>query len=588
MAEELIQRRLSAILAADVVGYSRMMEGDEAGTMLRLKRLWSELFDPNIDARGGRIVKTMGDGVLVEFGSAVSAVESAIAVQEAIGDFEPDLSNEDALKIRVGINIGDVIIDGDDILGSGVNVAARLESLCEPGRVYISASVYDQVEGRIENYFFDDLGEHTVKNIARPIRVYAISDGSIPTTTVVTTTPEAEKSTLAILPFANISGDPDQEYFSDGISEDIITALSRARWFRVVPRNSSFAYKGTDLGTREIADELDVRYLLEGSVRQVDDRVIISVQMLDGSTENNLWSERIDRKLDDIFKVQDEIIAGIAIQIDPELHEEEINHVATVRPQNLNAWDVYQRGMWLLLRRDNPDFQQAMDRFRRAAQLDSKFGAAYSGIAQCCFNMLHYRQVDDVKPYIEHGMQAAQQAVELDGDDPIACWMLGYSQYLRGDYEEAAAELEMAVRLDPLHIRAWLLLGRTLLNMGSFSDAVTKMNETVRLCPKDPMIGIAMACLAEAHFHLREYNQTKDWSQRASRRAATPRMWGRAAYLAALGHSDDTDGAEQSLQDTLETNPDFSLALVREHFPVQIPDVIEHVVDGLRKAGVRE
>ena len=314
MAEERVQRRLAAILAADVVGYSRLMEADEAGTRARVRSLHSELIDPRIAADGGRIVKTTGDGILVEFGSAVDAVQNALAIQSAMAGRNTELPEEQRLVFRVGINLGDVIIEEDDIHGDGVNVAARLEGLCEPGEVYVSGTVRDHVEGKLAAAF-DDLGEQTLKNISKPIHVYRVSAGS-GETAVASDEPVGapslpDRPSIAVLPFENMSGDSEQDYFADGIAEDIITALSRFRWFFVIARNSSFTYKGRNVDVRQVGRELGTRYVLEGSVRKGGNRLRITTQLIEAITGNHLWAEKYDGALEDVFDLQDQITEGV-------------------------------------------------------------------------------------------------------------------------------------------------------------------------------------------------------------------------------------------------------------------------------------
>ncbi len=319
MAKERVQRRLAAILAADVVGYSRMMDADEAGTLARFKSLRLEFFDPKAEQFGGRIFKNTGDGALAEFGSAVDAVQCAIEIQRGLARRNSKEPEDRRIVLRIGINLGDVIVEGDDIFGGGVNAAARLEGLCEPGMVYVSGSVYDQVAGKLDAAF-DDLGEQKVKNISKPIRVYRARDETgeaAPLGDVGAVAALPDKPSIAVLPFDNLSGDPDQEYFADGMTEDIITGLSRFRSLFVIARNSTFAYKGKSSDVREVARDLGVRYVLEGSVRRAGARIRITGQLIDAETGNHLWAERYDRELDDIFAVQEEVTEAIVAAIAP-------------------------------------------------------------------------------------------------------------------------------------------------------------------------------------------------------------------------------------------------------------------------------
>jgi adenylate cyclase len=339
MANERAQRRLAAILAADVVGYSRMMDADEAGTLTRLKVLRAELVDPMTGQFGGRVFKDIGDGVLAEFGSAVDAVQCAVEIQRELAQRNSGVPTDRRTILRIGINLGDVMIEGDDVFGGGVNVAARLEGLCEPGMVYVSGSVFDQVDGKLD-VGFDDLGDQTVKNISKPVRVYRVrgeTGEAAASWDVSAVAALPDKPSIAVLPFDNLSGDPDQEYFADGMTEDIITGLSRFRSLFVIARNSSFAYKGKSPDVRDVARNLGVRYILEGSVRRGGNRIRITGQLINAETGNHLWAERYDRELENIFAVQDEVTESIVAAIAPEIGDVERERAQRKNLGNLDA-----------------------------------------------------------------------------------------------------------------------------------------------------------------------------------------------------------------------------------------------------------
>jgi adenylate cyclase len=586
MAEERVQRRLAAILAADVVGYSSLMEKDEAGTLLRLKSIRSEVFDPKVGAFGGHVFKNTGDGAMVEFGSSVDAVQCAVEIQHSLAARNAELPAAQQLVLRIGISQGDVIVDGEDLYGNGVNVAARMEGLAEPGGICISGNVQEHI-GNTLDVALEDLGEQSVKNIDRQVRCYRVQIKPVEVTGTPTP-PLSDKPSIAVLPFANMSEVPEQEYFSDGISEDIITALTRARWFRVISRNSSFTYRGTSLNLRQVADELGVRYVLEGSVRKAGNRVRITAQLIDGETDNHLWAERYDRELKDIFEVQDEITASIAGQIEPQLRKAEINRSKIARPESMDAWDMYQQGMWHMHLKDEPDFHTAYDLCKRAMEIDSNFAPAYGAFGHACYYLVHFLQVEDRDNYIEQGLKAARRGVELDDEDPSSAWALGSLLYARGDLEEAKAALDKSFQLNPLIVDARLTIGRILVDLGQFSEAVEAMQQTLQLCPNDPKIGIAMSRLAEAYFHLSEYDKAIEWTRRAYRQIMAPRMWGQVTLLASLGYTGDLDAAGTILKDVLARRPKFSLSFVREHYPLKISEAKEHLIEGLRKAGVPE
>ncbi|MEJ2122368.1 MAG: adenylate/guanylate cyclase domain-containing protein [Alphaproteobacteria bacterium] len=383
MAEERVQRRLAAILAADVVGYSRMMGRDEAGTLARLKSLRADFLHPKVAEYGGRIVKTTGDGTLIEFGSAVDAVSHAVDVQRGMAERNAGLPEGEQIWLRLGINVGDIIIDGDDIYGDGVNVAARLEALAEPGGVCISDRVHDYVGDRLD-IACEDLGRQTVKNIAEPVHVYRIRLGDVEATSTSGpqgTLPLPDKPSIAVLPFEDLSADRDQEYFADGIAEDIITALSRNRGVFVIARNSSFTYKGAAVDVKRIGQQLGVRYVLEGSVRKAGNRVRITAQLIDAASGNHVWAERYDRELEDIFAVQDEITQNIVAALGSEVASAEIQRARRKDPSSLDAWDYTMRATWHFARATHEDMGEARRLALRAIELDSGNAAAFSILA---------------------------------------------------------------------------------------------------------------------------------------------------------------------------------------------------------------
>jgi adenylate cyclase len=586
VAEERVQRRLAAILVADVVGYSRLMDADEAGTLSRLKAIRSEIFDPNIERFGGRIFKNTGDGAIAEFASSVDAVECAVEIQRTLGEQNTEATENQRLIFRIGISQGDVIVDGEDLFGSGVNVAARMEGLAEPGGICISGSVRDHI-GNSLDVALEDLGEQSVKNIDRPVRCFCVQleplvlkDAHPPLLT--------DKPSIAVLPFANMSGDPEQEYFVDGIVEDIITALSRMRWFGVISRNSTFAYKGQSPDIRRVARELGVRYVLEGSIRKSANRVRITAQLIDGTSDTHLWSQRYDRELGDLFDIQDEITDAVAGQIEPELRKAELDRNRRIRPANMQTWDIYQRGMSLMWRRDHPDHTGALDYFRRASKLDPNFSAAFSGIAHACYFIVFFHQTDDKKTFINEGFEAALRAVELDGEDAFARMSLSCMHRLKGNVDESIAEAETAIQLNPLSTLAYIHLSRTFCDIGRFSESLEMAEKGISVSPNDPDVGAAMARAAEACLFLRDYDKSIEWMRKALRQPVVPRFWGRAALIAALGHAGDLVGAQLEIAELLSRAPEFSLSFARKNYPNQNPEYLDFYLDGLRKAGLSE
>ena len=383
MSGERVERRLAAILAADVAGYSRLMGRDEAGTLARLRAHRRELIDPKIVEHKGRIVKTTGDGILIEFPSVVEAVACAVAVQRGMGERNARTAEDQRIVFRVGVNLGDVIVEADDIHGDGVNVAARLESVAAPGGISVSAIVHDQVRDRLD-LAFDDMGEQSLKNIARPLRVYQVrlAAAITPRITQTETAPMLTlpgKPSIAVLPFANMSGDTDQEYFADGMAEEITTALSRVRSFFVIARNSSFTYKGRAVDVREVGRELGVRYVVEGSVRREGNRIRITAQLIDAETGNHIWAERYDRDLADIFAVQDEITRAMVTALAPAISQAEQQRALQRPPDTLSAWEAYQRALSHWSKFD--DLSTAREFLQRAVALDPHFASAHAMLA---------------------------------------------------------------------------------------------------------------------------------------------------------------------------------------------------------------
>jgi len=420
-------RRLAAILAADVVGYSRLIRADEEGTLAALKRLREEVIDPGMAAHDGRIVKLMGDGVLAEFGSVVDAVRLAVQVQEGVAERNAELPEERRIAFRVGINLGDVVIDGDDIHGDGVNVAARLEALAEPGGICISAAVHDQVRDRLDLHF-EDLGERQVKNLDRPVHVWRWATEASPLAAALSATsaPLAlpDKPSIAVLPFDNMSGDPDQEFFADGMAEDIITALSRMPWFFVIARNSSFTFKGRAVDVKQVAAELGVKYVLEGSVRKAGNRLRITAQLIDATTGKHVWAERYDREIADLFEVQDEVTRSIVGAVAPEFLSAESQTARRKDPAQLDAWECVVRGRGHLWKLAREDAAEARELFERAIALAPSGEFGTSDLALVYFLESFYRWSDDPQESLAAMLRTAEQAVAADDQDPWALTIL--------------------------------------------------------------------------------------------------------------------------------------------------------------------
>jgi adenylate cyclase len=470
MGNPIVHRRLAAILAADVVTYSRLMDLDETGTHAAWKSHRGELIDATITGHEGRTVKLIGDGFLAEFPSVVNAVACATAIQHGMRERNAGLPRDRRMELRIGINLGDVIVEGDDIYGDGVNVAARLESIAQPGGIVVSAAVRDNVGNRLDLQF-EDMGEQRLKNIDRPVRTYAVLlDLSSALTTVRSEagsqkTWPVEKPSIVVLPFNNMSGDPEQEYFGDGITEDLITDLSKISGLFVFARNTSFTYKGKPVKAQQVSQDLRATFILEGSVRKVGARVRVSAQLVDGRDGGHVWAERYDRDLIDIFAIQDEITHSIIDQLRIKLLPEEKAIISRVPTENVEAYGYYLRGRQFLHRHSKPYYVLAKRMFVKAIELDPLYARAYAGLADCdSFLFLHYNA--DVSA--DSILAASARALDLEGGLAEAHASRGLALSLRERYPEAVAEFEQAIAFDPQSVRSALFLRSRLLHTGEF------------------------------------------------------------------------------------------------------------------------
>ena len=594
MAEGSVQRRLAAILAADVAGYSRLMGEDEEGTLAAVKSHIDEVLDPEIAAHHGRIFKTMGDAVFAEFASVVDAVKCAVAIQRAMADRNVDLPDERQIRFRIGVNLGDVIADGDDIHGDGVNVAQRLEGLAEPGGICVRRAVRNQVRDKLP-LVFEDLGAIKVKNIARPIRVFRVllgfteSNGGELTAATGSALALPDKPSIAVLPFVNMSGDPEQEFFADGMAEEIITALSRYRWFFVIARNSSFAYKGQSPDVRQVSRELGVRYVLEGSVRKTGSRVRVTAQLIDATTGNHIWAERYDRELDDIFALQDEITETIVTAIEPELGAVERERARRKPPNNLDAWNLYQRGLWHLfddLKRDS--LAEAKRLFQLACELDAGFAAAHAELAYTHVAEIIRGLTDDPKASLDQAADAAERAVALDARDPGARVARGRVYIFRHAYERAIAEMEIALGINANFDRGYYGLGIALLYAGRPEESIPQFEKGIRLSPRSPLLWAHCMMLGLAYINLEKYEDAAASFEKAIQQpnAAYMVFVHAASTLAHLGRIDE---ARAMLAEAKTRKPGFSLDTVRSAAGQLGPHSgVARIIDGLRRAGLSE
>ncbi len=583
MAEERVQRRLAAILAADVVGYSRLMEADEAGTLSRLKSLRKEIIDSRIAADGGRIVKTTGDGMLVEFASAVDAVRNAIAIQHALGVRDADEVEDQRIQWRIGVTLGDVIIDGDDIHGDGVNVAARLEGLCEPGAVYVSGSVYDQVVGKLAATF-DDLGEQAVKNIDKPIRVYRASEetrSDEPASVVTETEKPFDTPSIAVLPFANLSGDLEQEYFADGMAEDIITALSRFRGFFVIARNSSFTYKGRAVDVREVGRDLGVRYVLEGSVRRSGNRLRITAQLVEAATGNHLWAERYDGEMADVFDLQDRITEGVVGAVEPSVRQAEIERSRRKRPDNLAAYDLYLRALPHAWANTPQEASKALDLLEQALEIDPSYVAAHAIAGWCRLQRTRFGGRDP-KEWSD-AVENARKVIASGTDDAVSLAFAGFTLIFDGRHDAALDAVARAVELNP---NSAVVLGRSaVVNALAGNDdiAMDHAQRSIRLSPVDPMRYTPEVALCVAHFHGGSYAEAAEAAQRVIKYSPGFEM-GYAFLVASYVRLGRLAEAKKEARRLLEINPNFR---VNSRF-LNALRAADPITTAMREAGLPE
>jgi adenylate cyclase len=585
MAEERLQRRLAAILSADVVGYSRLMGIDEARTLARLNALRRELIDPAIAAHSGRIAKLMGDGALVEFASAVDAVTCAIEIQMQLRERDAGGTTAAPIQLRIGINVGDIIIEGEDILGDGVNIAARIEGIAEPGGISISEDAWRQVQGKVAANFVD-AGEQSLKNIARPVRVYRLDLAQKVASTSGASRPLPglpDKPSIAVLAFTNMSGDAEQEYFSDGISEDIITDLSKLSELNVIARNSSFTYKGKPVDVKQVGRELGVRYVLEGSVRKSGNRVRVTGQLVDAANGAHIWADRFDRDLTDIFAVQDEltqeIISALKIKLTPETKD----RLARKNRIDEDAYDLFLRARELSWHATSSNSIEARGLLGRAVTINPDFAAAHAGIAATYANDYANGWAENPEQSLQTALEIAERAVQLDEEEPQAREVLAIALFFHHELDRALAEARRCLSLAPNSAAGHVVIARILTYSGDAASAINMIDAYMRL---DPLYGgLALHFLAEARFSLGQFNEAV--AILTERLERTPNSETSYALVAACyGHLGRFDEARAAWAEVMRIAPSFSIERQRRILPYKNPDDFERRVEGMRKAGL--
>ncbi|MCU0789541.1 MAG: adenylate/guanylate cyclase domain-containing protein [Nitratireductor sp.] len=586
MSERRVERRLAAILAADIVGYSRMMGADEAGTLGLLRELRANVLDPAVSWHHGRLVKVMGDGALVEFASVVDAVNCAVAIQESLAAFNSERVGKPPIAVRIGVNLGDVIIEGKDIFGDGVNVAARLQQIAEPGQVVLSGTAYEHSASKVKVEFADG-GEQTLKNIARPVRVWRWpqSGGASPASGAEAVV-LPDKPSIAVLPFDNMSGDREQEYLADGVVEAITAALSRIRSFFVIARNSAFTYKGRAKNVREIGRELGVAYLLEGSFQRAGERVRITVQLIETASGAHLWAERYDGRIDDIFDLQDRITEQVAGAMQPSIRLAEVERARRKPPQELGAYDYTMRALhhvWML---EKYEAAKGLELLEKALEIDPEYPFALALAAWCWAQRSVYNWTDDIPAAKARALALAEKAANLAHDDPLILAILGAVHTFGRSYGTARVLLERAIQLDPNAAWALSRLGWLEVYADRPQTARPYFERSIRLSPMDPMnfnnyVGIGSAWQVEGDDNLAAEYFLRALVERPSAYWIHRNL---APALLAVGREEE---ARKSLETLAWAYPNLSIKRFRDAM-VFSPAVIERISFWLRKLGIPE
>jgi adenylate cyclase len=588
------QRRLAAIVAADVVGYSRLMGRDESGTLARLREHRSLRFEPALARHGGRLVKVAGDGALAEFASAVDALAAVIEFQQSMVEANRDTPDDTAIVFRIGLHLGDLIVDGDDLYGDGVNIAARLETAAPAGGVMISGSIHEAVDGRLKATF-QDLGRLELKNIERPVQAFSVQwnpvdwqVAAIAPTIRVASSPVAfaARPAVAVLPFDNMSGDPAEDYFVDGLTEDIITTLSYWRWFPVIGRNSTFAYKGKPKNAAQIGKELGAAYIVEGSARRGGNRVRITAQLIDAATGHHLWAERYDRDMADVFAVQDEISERVVVSIEPEIHRAEKERATRTRPEHLGAWDFALKALALQERMSRTGHKEAREILGHALTLDPGSAYAWSMLSLCHYHEGILGWAEDRDRALKASFEAGQRAVELDELDWLGHAMAGMGWlWTERDHRAALEEQERAVTLNPSAPFARHTLACIFEFSSRPAEAIPHIETLLRLDPRYRFASLAVADVAMCQFLLGDFQASRASAEKAVRmQPANVRARQRlVAALSALGLDDEAHAAAAAL---MRLQPDLTLDYIHSTYPFQSTVERDAFVAALRRVNL--
>ena len=589
MESDALTRKLAAILYADVADYSRLAGGDEEGTHRKVMALLDYASEA-IGSSGGTVLRYAGDALLAEFSSVITAVETAITIQSELASQNASIADDEKVQIRIGINIGDVIQDRGEVFGDGVNLAARLEAAAPAGGICISSVVYEQLSGKVDVVFSDD-GPEQFKNIARPVQVFRWTPGARlepDNRRGKSLKADTAKPSIAVLALANMNHDSDLDFIGDGITEDLITSLSKIHSFKVISRESTFSYKNTSIDVRQVAKELEVRYILEGSVRKAGSRVRVTAQLVDAATGHHIWAERYDREMEDIFDLQDEMVQIIAAALEPELNAVERERAHRKSPENLDAWELYQRALWHMWSFRNDGTKTAMELFKKSIASDPDFALAYAYLAYTHYITVVMGYTDDPKKSLEDGLVEAKMALKRDDKDAIPYFAIGRIQMMMGNHDASIASLEKSIKLNSCFVQSYHGLGFALALAGRLEESKQTIQKAIELSPKDPMLWAFTIVHALTLVLNREDEAGLDWVQRTMLLPTTTGYFPHAVMAAAKANLGRIDEAREALAIALRERPNLSIAFLKENMPTKHENGMEHYFQGLRKAGLSE
>ena len=597
MAKDHLSRKLAVILHADVVGSTSLVQKNEALAHERIQATFHQ-FSETISSYGGVTHELRGDALVAEFDRASDAVAAALAFQILNGELNSTIDDDIQPRLRIGISLGEVIIADNTITGAGVVLAQRLEQLAEPGGVVVQGAISETVPTRMP-FEFQSLGEQVLKGFDQPVRAFAgrLRPGNelptpeadtTPKTAISTDLPVLDKPSIAVLPFTNMSGDPEQEYLADGITEDLITALSRMRSFMVISRNSTFTYKGKPVDAKQIASDLGVRYVLEGSVRKAGNRVRITAQLIDADSDYHVWAEKYDREMEDIFDLQDDMTRTIVGILEPELDAVERKLAINKPSENLDAWASYQRGLWHMWNLEKEDAQEALRLLQRAIELDPTFSTAHAYLSYTHYENVIMGWTDDPEQSLEEGLSAAKQALSLDDKDYVAYFALGRILMMRSEHDASIRALEKSISLNPSFAKGHYALGMVLMLAGRLDEAKTAVEQVERLSPRDPMLWTAAACHACTDILSDDREAALHWAQKALEFHNAKGFWPPVMLAAAYAGLDRLEEARKEVTAALKELPDLTVSYMKKTLPTKHEGALEPLLAALRKAGLPE